>query len=131
MFNELNEKFKTIILLAKELRECEDKKNVFMDLKEPIEDESEVTKKKLDLSNFLNTLDFETIQVIETIMNIGKNKDSLERNNYTEIYSENRRDMDKRVWSTKDNEILNVVYELELVPYLLNGLKILGNDINK
>lgn len=82
--------------------------------------------KKQQLINYLESLSFEDIKVIQTVMYLGRDTDYEEYETYKERYENNRKALDSRGWDTKSIEINQIVQKAPLDRYLLNGFRILN-----
>lgn len=82
--------------------------------------------KKAQLIDYLESLSFEDIKVIQTVMYLGRDEDYEEHETYKERYENNRKGLDSRGWNTKSIEINQIVQKAPLDRYLLNGFRILN-----
>lgn len=93
---------------------------------EPIEldwdiDKLAISGKEKELFDYLSSLDYETIKVIQTIMYIGRDASCI-REDGTYDYFYTRECMDKRGWNEdKEIEALQIAEKLPLAEYLRNG----------
>lgn len=86
-------------------------------------DDADLPEEK-ELINYLVSLDFETIKVIQTLMYIGREGGCKGDTPY-EIYTKERAYMDERGWSKKAIEAAQIEEKMPLGAYLINGLGIL------
>lgn len=127
MFNDKKEILKKVYELARDRHiqyNLNNKKEGIIDLMS-IED-IEWSEEEKALDSYLNTLDFEDVKMIQTIMYLGRDKDYNRSSMPEEIYRENREYMDNLGWTEKYIEVNQIVEKLPLDKYLENGLKILN-----
>ena len=84
---------------------------------------------ELALENYLLTLEFETIKIIQSIMYLGRDKKYNKKNKVEEIYSKGRKCFDENGWNSREVEVNQIAEKVCLDCYLLNGLKILEISI--
>lgn len=122
MFDNLNDTFKNIYKLAKKRRISHEKNETF--------DESK-------LQEYMLSLDYETIKIIETIMYLGRDAEYNKRDNYEKRYRNARMFSDKcesnfceinlnEIKKNKEAKISQILGKMPLDKYLLDGFKILG-----
>lgn len=127
MFNEYKNVFKIVLQLAKKRREIYEKYPFQGDVSSFLEFEKSPQGKlrfdsDMELENFLNALEYEVIQTIQTIMYIGRDGGSgncLPSN----IYNQKKNSLN---WNNKSVEINQILSKIPLDSYLENGFKILG-----
>lgn len=79
-----------------------------------------------ELFNYLDSLDYETLKVIQTIMYLGKNNDYNRDLLGEDIYIDYRQYMDEIIgWNTKEEAVLKIDEKSQLADYLENGLSII------
>lgn len=69
--------------------------------------------------DYLNSLDFEVIQMLQTIMYIGR--DCYDIDDTVDVYAVKRTELDRRGWKTKSIEIGQMTQKSQLVKYLMDG----------
>mgnify|MGYP000956893989 CR=1 FL=1 len=141
MFQQLIPNFRQVIKLAEERRLYYDEKygmNVitfnsndyakYQDfLKSP--EGKEIQKKEKMLEDYLDSLDFEIVKIIQTIMYLGRDED-YNKEDAPEIRYQIMRDyFDSSGWNTKEIEINQITEKMPLDIYLINGLRLLGIDL--
>ena len=132
MFRELQETFAKVVKLAEErneeyrrLRPREE--NGILDISN-IED-LEYSQKEEELFDYLNSLDFETVKVIQTIMYLGRDHDYCKEDSFEIRYNKYRKYHELNGWNEKEVEIMQMVQKMPLDTYLSDGFKILGINI--
>lgn len=129
-FNEYRNEFREVIRLAKGRRSAHEESpeiSTIETLKNManVNYKDEETEAELRLEEYLRTLDFETIKVLQTIMYLGRDKDYDKDLGPKEIYLRERSYFDNQGWNTKEIEINQMVEKLPLDEYLESGLHIL------
>lgn len=76
-----------------------------------------------DLASYLNSLDFEKVKEIQTLMYLGRDVKCLEDLTAMEEFEQMYRTLN---WQSKNNEIRVIIEKLPLASYLLEGKKIMG-----
>lgn len=71
--------------------------------------------------DYLNSLDFEMVQMLQTIMYIGR--DCYNIDDTVDVYAVKRKELDRRGWKTKSIEIGQMTQKSQLVEYLMDGWK--------
>jgi hypothetical protein len=82
--------------------------------------------KKDALTSYLNSLDFECVKDIQTIMYLGRDEDFEESDSYQKRFEEARKYFDEAGWNKKNIEVHQMTEKLPLAEYLANGMKILN-----
>lgn len=78
------------------------------------------------LENYLESLDYETIKVIQTIMYLGRDEQYDKNLIGIERYKDYRKYMDDQIgWKTQYLEVQQIMEKLPLAKYLENGLEII------
>lgn len=133
MFNNLKDVLNKIYLLAREIRLEEESTYEngvkvesldILDLKD-----LEYSGKEKELVELLESLDFESVKIIQTIMYIGRDRYYNESDEYELRYSKYRESLDLNGWNDKDIEIDQIVEKLPLDEYLKDGFEILGIEL--
>lgn len=88
------------------------------------EDGEKIEMTRQRLINYLETLSFEDVQVVQTVMYTGRDPEKGDNEMdpkilYSEVFS-------NLSWSTKEVEIKTMVGKLSLADYLYKGLKLLN-----
>lgn len=91
-----------------------------------INNKDKLTKERKVLDDYLNSLDFEDVKMIQTIMYLGRDKGYTTNNSSEETYRKNREYMDNVGWNDKGIEVEQIIQKLPLDEYLEEGFKILG-----
>lgn len=79
--------------------------------------------KEKDLTDFLNSLDFEVIKALQTIMYVGRDA-SLAESDGTYSYQSVRELLDRQGWNhEKDVEVNQMVEKADLEKYLKKGFE--------
>lgn len=132
MFEEMKDIFSTTLKLARIRMEYYElygfREGTLGDLTDYMEtdDYKKYKEKEDELINFLNSLDFEQIKVIQSIMYLGRDRDYKEDESYQKRYDSMRKYFDDMGWNDKKIEIGTIVEKLPLDMYLENGFKILN-----
>lgn len=134
MFDNLKEIFRTTISLAEErhkyYNKYRTKESEVVDLmKESPKDDNdykEYCNKDKQLDNYLNSLEFEHIKILQTIMYLGRDQDYDSNLIPEEIYKEQRKCMDSLGWEEKHIEVNQMLKKLPLAEYLKKGCNILN-----
>ncbi len=132
MFNNLRCTFKEIYLLAKERRLEEEltyKDDEAYDLADFDIADLEYSEKEKALFNLLESLDFESVKIVQTIMYIGRDHDYSKSDTYEVRYRKYRESLDLNGWNEKEIEINQIVQKVPLDTYLKDGFEILGINI--
>ena len=87
------------------------------------------SKKEQELFNFLNSLDFESVKIIQTIMYIGRDHDYDKTDSYEARYEDYRKSLDSNGWNDKEIEVSQIVQKVPLDIYLKDGFDILGINL--
>lgn len=87
-----------------------------------IGEDSEYSKKHKELFNYLNSLDYDTIMDIQTIMYVGRDYVGYNNMSTTEIFNEVQSSLGR---GDKFAEIDQIISKAPLHKYLENGMKIL------
>lgn len=133
MFEDMKKIFRTVVTLAEErnyyYNKSKSKEGDVIDLfKEPpnndVDYQKYITKQK-QLEEYLNSLNFEQIKILQTIMYLGRDKDYNSDDTPEQIYKNQREYMDDLGWKEKWIEINQIASKAPLDRYLKSGLKIL------
>ena len=133
MFEYLNELFNKVYVLANERRI--DEESTYVDgIKVDNLDSLDIenlgySKKEQELFNFLNSLDFESVKIIQTIMYIGRDHDYDKTDSYEARYEDYRKSLDSNGWNDKEIEVSQIVQKVPLDIYLKDGFDILGINL--
>lgn len=132
MFAELQEIFAKVVNLASERNEEYSRLHPKGD--EGIISLSEIEDFKLypkeeELFDYLSSLDFETVKVIQTIMYLGRDHDYCKEDSFEIRYNKYRKYHELNGWNEKEVEIMQMVQKMPLDTYLSDGFKILGINI--
>lgn len=111
---------------AEEINSGENQTFSLSNLESFLEELSTPEPKKEQLINYLESLSFEDIKVIQTVMYLGRDEDYEEHETYQQRYQNFRNYLDSRGWNTKSIEINQIVQKAPLDRYLLNGFRILN-----
>ena len=79
-----------------------------------------------NLSSYLNSLDFETIKVVQVIMYLGRDNEYNELADGYQRYANLRKDFDSQGWNTKEVEVNQIISKCPFAQYLKAGMRILG-----
>lgn len=82
-----------------------------------------------ELLSYLESLSFEDIKDLQTVMYLGRDEDYSEEETYEERFQNFRKYLDSRGWNSKKIEIRQISQKTPLDEYLLNGFKILNINI--
>lgn len=74
---------------------------------------------KQKIYDYLDSLDFEMIQILQTIMYVGR--DCYYMDDTVDVYAVKRAELDGRGWKTKSIEIGQMTQKSQLVDYLMAG----------
>lgn len=77
------------------------------------------------LRTYCETLDFETIKVLQTIMYLGRDRDYDYNDTPEEIYKKQREYFDLQGWNTQEIETNQMIGKKPLPQYLREGFEIL------
>lgn len=83
-------------------------------------------KAEKELSDYLNSLDFETVKNLQTLMYLGRDEDYSKNDSFEERFYKYREYFDKRDWNTQEIEVGQMTEKAPLAEYLENGMKIVG-----
>lgn len=135
MYNELKDVLKELSRLTYEVHQANElNKGKEMDMPGvfdlmTFEQNKESETKDRELLNFLYSLDFEIIKIIQTIMLLGREGKSCNEDTSEEAYNELRQELDQRGWNTKEEEILYITSKGPLHDYLKSGFKLLNINL--
>ncbi|MDF2472773.1 MAG: hypothetical protein K0R21_555 [Anaerocolumna sp.] len=88
---------------------------------------NEFVKVSRELFDYCQTLEYETIKILQTIMCLGRDKDHCHVLGHHEIYEKARNYKDNVIgWRTKELDIYQIIEKELLHQYLRDGLAILG-----
>lgn len=132
MFEDKSETFKIVYNLAlnvnlenknkpKSYRSGDDSEKLKELIKSPDKNSA-----RYKLEDYLESLDFETIKIIQTIMYLGRDKEYDELPRPELRYKKLREYFGKSGWSTKEIEINQMVSKMPFSKYLKDGFEILG-----
>ena len=133
MFENLKEVLNKVYFLANE-RRIEEESTCVDGIKVDNLDSLDIenlgySKKEQELFNFLNSLDLESVKIIQTIMYIGRDHDYDKTDSYETIYEEYRKSLDSNGWNDKEIEVSQIVQKVPLDIYLKDGFDILGINL--
>lgn len=133
LFKNLQEVLSVVLRKAKEYSNMdEDKKKnsiVNLDSLSDIYNEDWIEKRN-KFKEYLKSLDFEVVKIIQVIMYLGRDEDYDENDYPNEIYRKQKENFDEMGWNTKELEINQILSKgPSLYGYLLNGFKILKIDV--
>lgn len=133
MFENLREVLNRVYLLAKE-RRIEEESTYVDGVKVGhlvIRDIEELgySEKEQKLFDLLNSLDFESVKIIQTIMYIGRDHDYNKVDSYETRYARYRKSLDINGWNDKEIEVSQIVHKVPLDKYLKDGFDILGINL--
>lgn len=118
--------FKSVIDLARRRREADENESINVSSEGYKKyKEYKVSEEEKALDSYFNSLDFEVVKMIQSIMYLGRDRDYDKSDLPSEIYRKNREYMDQLGWATKEIEINQMVEKLPLDTYLQNGFRIL------
>ena len=81
------------------------------------------------LSNYLFSLSFDDVKMIQTVMYLGRDQDYNNSLTAVEIYNDFLGDLDRHGWESKETETNQILEKGPLARYLKSGLKILDVQI--
>lgn len=133
MFENLKEVLNKVYVLANE-RRIEEESTYVDGIKVDDLDSLDIenlgySKKEQELFNFLNSLDFESVKIIQTIMYIGRDHDYDKTDSYEARYEDYRKSLDSNGWNNKEIEVSQIVQKVPLDIYLKDGFDILGINL--
>ena len=133
MFENLKEVLNKVYVLANE-RRIEEESTYVDGIKVDNLDSLDIetlgySKKEQELFNFLNSLDFESVKIIQTIMYIGRDHDYDKTDSYEARYEDYRKSLDSNGWNDKEIEVSQIVQKVPLDIYLKDGFDILGINL--
>ena len=133
MFENLKEVLNKVYVLANE-RRIEEESTYVDGIKVDNLDSLDIenlgySKKEQELFNFLNSLDFERVKIIQTIMYIGRDHDYDKTDSYEARYEDYRKSLDSNGWNDKEIEVSQIVQKVPLDIYLKDGFDILGINL--
>jgi hypothetical protein len=133
MFENLKEVLNKVYVLANE-RRIEEESTYVDGIKVDNLDSLDIenwgySKKEQELFNFLNSLDFESVKIIQTIMYIGRDHDYDKTDSYEAGYEDYRKSLDSNGWNDKEIEVSQIVQKVPLDIYLKDGFDILGINL--
>lgn len=132
MFKELYETFAKVVKLAEEKNK--EYRELYPRGEECIVDISDIeelkySQKEKELFDYLDSLDFETVKIIQTIMYLGRDHDYCKEDSFEIRYDKYRKYHELSGWNEKEVEIMQMVQKIPLDTYLRDGFKILGINI--
>ena len=133
MFENLKEVLNKVYVLANE-RRIEEESTYVDGIKVDNLDSLDIenlgySKKEQELFNFLNSLYFESVKIIQTIMYIGRDHDYDKTDSYEARYEDYRKSLDSNGWNDKEIEVSQIVQKVPLDIYLKDGFDILGINL--
>jgi len=124
--------FKIIIMLSEERAKCINQDTVGDSVinSSEVNENYEYSKYSRLLLDFSESLEYETIKVVQTVMYLRRDKDYNETLEKDNIYDAVRKYMDNKIgWSTKGQEIFQMIEKFFWGQYLTDGIKILEIEI--
>lgn len=88
-----------------------------------------IQSKKDALNNYMGSLNFDDVKMLQTIMYLGRDCDYDKTQSPLDIYNDHFGYIGGSGWKTKDIEINQMTEKLPLADYLRSGLEILGISI--
>ena len=85
-----------------------------------------------NLNEYLESLSFEQIKIVKTLMYLGRETTNQDRLKYSgwELYKKQYNYFERELnWNGKDLEILSIIGKNNLDELLSNGLKIIGIEV--
>lgn len=138
LFRNIRELLREVLVKAKKYSnigkgkrkgECEKEIIALSDLFD-FTDDPQWTKYRIEFSDYLNSLNFETVKIIQTIMYLGRDEDYNQDDSTVDIYRKQREYFDSIGWDTQEIEVSQILSKgPSLYAYLLNGFRILKIDI--
>lgn len=131
IFEHYEHVFLNVLFLANKrskVANSEDKSGSVLDSHDMIQ-KNQFIKVSREIFDYCQTLEYETIKVLQTIMCIGRDKDHNHLLDKNEIYERARRYKDNIIgWRTKELDIYQIIEKELLHQYLRDGLAILGME---
>ena len=105
----------------------------FIDKKQPIpEKTNRYFNATNNLNEYLESLSFEQIKIVKTLMYLGRETTYQDRFKYSgwELYKKQYNYFERELnWNSRDLEILSIIGKNNLDELLSNGLKIIGIEV--
>ncbi|MGZ3123762.1 hypothetical protein ACT17C_19285, partial [Bacillus subtilis] len=111
--NSRKDVFEKVIALAEARREL-------------VDSGRDYNKEDIALLKYVETLDYEDIKVLQTIMYLGRDRDYDKSMSSQEIYDDYRGSFDMRGWKNQEIDAGQMTDKAPMGTYLIDGLKILG-----
>ncbi|MGD1416415.1 hypothetical protein [Bacillus stercoris] len=86
------------------------------------------TKEDIELLKYVETLNYEDIKVLQTVMYLGRDRDYDKSMSTSEIYRDYRDYFDRKGWKNQKVDAGQMTDKTPMGTYLIDGLKILGFD---
>lgn len=130
LFRNLRETLKEVLRRAKEYSNIDDINQGIISIADLIKkNDTRWENYRKEFDTYLNSLDFEVVKIIQTIMYLGRDEGYDKNDSVKEIYRKRREYFDDG-WNTQEIEVNQILGKgPSLYGYLLNGLKILKIDI--
>nr|WP_257151292.1 DUF3775 domain-containing protein [Bacillus pseudomycoides] len=133
IFNDKIDVIKKVILLADERNKAaktnrpKEIKNIGASINSP--EYILVKEKRADLLEYVNSLDFETVKMLQTIMYLGRDREYDTNDSVEKRYETLRNHFNESGWNTKDIEVNQMISKAPLGDYLRIGCQILDIKI--